>query len=811
MEDRKRSFRRSKDGSTRSSRPSMPPSEGRSNARGRRSASARTASSAGRSAKTESKSNASQSARRSRPSSRRHMQNRAFDTVRQTTNRQPRKPSDRRSHDGATPSYANPGLWTKDQPRRVSRIADKRSNASGSDQGLPHRILATLLACLAAVGHGIVLLVRALVSLCMRSRIALIVLVAVFVIGGGALLDFGLNNGKAYPGVRVGGIDVSGKSESEIAAIVTDAYQSRLDSTTVTIYASEEARQKVSDAAAQAQDAALAQQLSVEEARANKQLWTADASTLGASIPAEELAESALSVGREDGGILARIVALFGGSDVEMRLSYDSAKLESLASEIDASIGNPRVDYTLQVVDGVATVVEGHDGMMVNRDSFVDTLCTAFLESDDPSFIATTEYAALRIDQSAAQAVCDQVNAAIEHGAVFTYENATWSISRSELGSCVKTSIEQRDGGYELVPYLDESKAKPMILADAQEHHDGAKAVISFEKMDDGSFRVTTDGTGQVPLAAEATQALNDVLFNGKSSSDVAPTSLEDPDAGTTHAERSSADQPASVSLVVGSTPTELTFEDALDAGIVSEISAYTTEYSSGAGTENRNHNIHLVSDLLNGSIVEPEGVWSYNDTAGNCNEEAGFLAAGSIVDGEYTEEVGGGICQVATTVFNAVYEAGLPVVSRTNHSLYIASYPAGRDAAVSWPYLDLKWSNDSQSDILLLMSYTDTTVTATLYGVPLGYSVASEVGDWVEGEKYETRTEVDESLAPGTSYVKTAGSDGRTISVIRTVTDSEGNVVREDRFDSEYDPITEVIVKGPDKDTGSSDESKHQ
>ncbi len=79
-----------------------------------------------------------------------------------------------------------------------------------------------------------------------------------------------------------------------------------------------------------------------------------------------------------------------------------------------------------------------------------------------------------------------------------------------------------------------------------------------------------------------------------------------------------------------------------------------------------------------------------------------------------------------------------------------------------------------------------------------MGYTVTSEVGEWQEGDKYDTRTEVDDSLAPGTRYVKTAGSDGRSISVIRTVTDSDGNMVREGRFDSTYDPITEVIVEGP-------------
>lgn len=796
MADRKRPSFLPEDEPRRSSRPSARSSSSRADRASSRSSSREDTSSAHRSRSSEAR-----SARTSQPTARQRVQRRdAGASSRSATQdrSRPRRSTARDASERTTPSYASPGLWTKDQPRRSTRAEGARSSSSGGAQGILQTILGVLAAIVTAIGRGIVFLVRSLISLCMRSRAALIALVAVVIIGGGALLDFGLNNGKAYPGVKVGGIDVSGKSESEIAALVNDTYQGRLDSTTVTVFANEEARQKVNDAAAQAQDAALAQQLSVEEARANRQLWTADAATVGASIPAEDLAKSALEVGRGDGGVLARISALFGGWNVEMRLSYDGEKLESLASEIDASIGNPRVDYSIKVVDGVASVVEGHDGMMVNRDWFGDSLCTAFLESEDPSFIATTEHAPLRIDQSAAQAVCDQVNAAIEPGAVLTYENATWSVDRAELGSCVATRVEERDGGHALVPYLDDSKAKPLILADAQEHHDGARAAVSFQKNDDGTFRVTTDGNGHVPLTAEAVQALNDVLFNGKSSSDVAPTSISDPDSGTTHAERASSGEPVSVSLTMGSTPTELSFDDALSAGIVSQISSFTTEYSSGAGTENRNHNIHLVSDLLSGSIVKPEGVWSYNETAGNCNEEAGFLGAGSIVDGEYTEEVGGGICQVATTVFNAVYEAGLPVVSRSNHSLYIASYPAGRDAAVSWPDLDLKWSNDSQSDILLLMSYTDTTVTATLYGVPLGYTVTSEVGEWQEGDEYDTRTEVDDSLAPGTKYVKTAGSDGSSISVIRTVTDSDGIMVRQDRFDSIYDPITEVIVEGP-------------
>ena len=215
------------------------------------------------------------------------------------------------------------------------------------------------------------------------------------------------------------------------------------------------------------------------------------------------------------------------------------------------------------------------------------------------------------------------------------------------------------------------------------------------------------------------------------------------------------------------------------------------------------NHNIALVSQLLDNSICAAGQTWSYNDTTGNCDEEKGFLGAGAIIDGEYTDSVGGGICQVATTVFNAVYESGLPIKERHNHSLYIASYPQGRDAAVSYPELDLVWQNDTANDVLVKVSCSEGSVTATLYGVDSGYQVSTETGQWEKGKTHSSTTKVDDTLAPGTSYVKTRGTDGSTIEVTRTVKDAAGNIVRQDLFASVYDPVNEVVVKGPDTAAG--------
>ncbi|MEG0758710.1 MAG: VanW family protein, partial [Raoultibacter sp.] len=265
------------------------------------------------------------------------------------------------------------------------------------------------------------------------------------------------------------------------------------------------------------------------------------------------------------------------------------------------------------------------------------------------------------------------------------------------------------------------------------------------------------------------------------------------------HSEATESTDSSPLVIEVGSkqVPDTMSLDEALENGVVSSIAAFTTEYT--VDPVERQHNIHLVSDRLSNSIIKANGgTWSFNDIAGNCNEESGFQSAGAIVSGEFVDSVGGGICQVATTIFNSVYDTGFPVLTRHNHSLYIASYPAGRDAAVNWPDLDLVWENDSTSDALLVMSYTDTTVTATIYGVNPEYQVSTQVGEWQEGEKFKTKSTTDENLAPGSSYVKTVGADGRNITIVRSVKDKNGTLLHEDVFSSSYDPKDEVKVQGP-------------
>ena len=94
--------------------------------------------------------------------------------------------------------------------------------------------------------------------------------------------------------------------------------------------------------------------------------------------------------------------------------------------------------------------------------------------------------------------------------------------------------------------------------------------------------------------------------------------------------------------------------------------------------------------------MVAPGATFSFNQATGDRNAAKGFLEAPVIMNGEVETGLGGGVCQVSTTVFNAAFDAGLPITSRTNHALYISHYPLGRDATVDYPDVDLKFVNDT-------------------------------------------------------------------------------------------------------------------
>ncbi len=157
------------------------------------------------------------------------------------------------------------------------------------------------------------------------------------------------------------------------------------------------------------------------------------------------------------------------------------------------------------------------------------------------------------------------------------------------------------------------------------------------------------------------------------------------------------------------------------------------------------------------------------------------------IINGELQNGIGGGVCQVSTTVFNAAYEAGLRIDRRTNHALYISHYPLGRDATVNYPDLDLRFTNDTENWLLLRTFVGSGSLTVNLYGTPVDRRVESETAPLVATGKVPVKKTDDPSLKRGERVVDEVGVPPRETSVHRTVYDADGTLLHDDVWRSYY------------------------
>lgn len=231
------------------------------------------------------------------------------------------------------------------------------------------------------------------------------------------------------------------------------------------------------------------------------------------------------------------------------------------------------------------------------------------------------------------------------------------------------------------------------------------------------------------------------------------------------------------------------TTDELLEMGLAALGSEFTTYYSPQ--NEARAGNIARAAELVDGTIVRPGRVFSLNETLGPRTQNRGFDAAPVIVDGVLRQGVGGGICQYATTLFNAAFFAGLPMVERHPHTFAIEHYPLGRDAAVSWGAADLRFRNDTGGP-LMIRSYTgEGALTVVILGAT-GRSVSYSTGTPRNVRRPGTtraapRVVEDGDLAGGVVKWE-KGADGYSITVVRTVR-SAGRVLFRDRFVSTYAP----------------------
>lgn len=205
------------------------------------------------------------------------------------------------------------------------------------------------------------------------------------------------------------------------------------------------------------------------------------------------------------------------------------------------------------------------------------------------------------------------------------------------------------------------------------------------------------------------------------------------------------------------------------------QISSYSTEVD---GSDNRKTNVKLAAQYCDGTILMPGESFSYNLGVGELTEERGFLPGPSYADGESVLDMGGGICQVSSTLYMACLYANLEIDERHCHP-YPASYvPAGLDATVAWGGCDFVFTNDTDYPIKITTTYDGYSTSCTIWGTvtePFSVEVYTET---LETEPYETKYELDKRLGKDEQILDTTGIEGLTIQSYRRVYDGEGNVI---------------------------------
>lgn len=225
-------------------------------------------------------------------------------------------------------------------------------------------------------------------------------------------------------------------------------------------------------------------------------------------------------------------------------------------------------------------------------------------------------------------------------------------------------------------------------------------------------------------------------------------------------------------------------------------IGTFTTYYTAG---QPRTRNIQRLADVVDGDVVLPGEQFSINELSGERRCDKGYFPAGTIVQGELVDTCGGGVSQFGTTTFNAAFFAGVQLDQWKAHSWYISRYPMGREATLSYPALDVRFTNDTPGAIVVRASYTNSSVTVTLYGQPRAQVVRAQHGSPTDYRNPETIRRVDDDgeVPCGQEVEVQSAAQGFTVEVVRTV-ELVGGGTEQRTIRTVYSPQDRILERGP-------------
>ncbi|MDX1619567.1 MAG: VanW family protein [Nitriliruptorales bacterium] len=238
----------------------------------------------------------------------------------------------------------------------------------------------------------------------------------------------------------------------------------------------------------------------------------------------------------------------------------------------------------------------------------------------------------------------------------------------------------------------------------------------------------------------------------------------------------------------------EFTTADAREFGVTQLLGTFTSYHAPG---QPRVTNIQTLADVIDGTRVAPGEQFSINQLSGERTCERGYVEDAMILNHKLVDVCGGGVSQFGTTMMNAAFFAGLPIDQHKAHSHYIDRYPMGREATLNYPSpdIDVRWTNDTGNGIYIRTSYTDTSITVSIYGTSDVAEVSARHSAPFRQRQAPVEYIENRGLEPGQSRVVETGINGFDIEVYRTIERTDGTVDR-DEFFTRYVTIPTLVER---------------
>ena len=456
------------------------------------------------------------------------------------------------------------------------------------------------------------------------------------------------------------------------------------------------------------------------------------------------------------------VMRLFGPREVDPVVIIDDAELTERLDAFADLIRSDSVEPTVYYEDMTPVLTPAEDGRDIDIPAAVEAVAAAYLVTSGPVDLPEVILEPAVSNEQAEEFVAGPATVAVSSPVTIEVEDIAPQVPPEAIAEATHYLVE----GDALAPQVDgailhESIAKE--LEPVEEPGNNATFEIDANNVPVVVPSRVGRGVSDEVLAAAVANAM---FAEGDARVAPAPVTVRDP---------------------------VLTTEDALQLGVVEEISSFTQQVSY---VDYMAHNLALASEYINGTLLLPGEVFSMNKTTENRDPENGYMEGWVIGPGGiFQKALGGGLSAATTTVWSAAFYAGLEPVEVQAHSIYISRYVPGLEATIAWDGFDMKFRNDTPYGVFITAESDETSMTVRMYSTKIYTTIDAEVG-----ERYgitPNRKIYNES--PQCSAQ--TGGPGFTVDVDRVFYEGDVEVERE-TFTTTYRPAPQVVCGAkPDKD----------